>query len=61
MERKQSLTKCKPVKAKTPLTVISMMCEYFHAFFIAFLLIWHWVAKEQILEISRPPYEVGRN
>ena len=54
----------KPVKARTPLTFISMISnEYFlYAFsFIAFLLIWDWVAKEQILGKSlATPYEVAK-
>jgi len=52
------------VKAKTPLTFVSIFKnEYFlYVFsFIAFLLIWDWVAKEQILGRSlAPPYDVAK-
>ena len=54
----------KPVKVRTPLTFTSIIRnEYFlYAFsFIAFLFIWDWVAKEQILGKSlATPYEVAK-
>ena len=52
----------KPVKVKTPLSFVSIVKnEYFlYVFsFIAFLFIWDWVAKEQILGKSlATPHEV---
>jgi ABC-type nitrate/sulfonate/bicarbonate transport system permease component len=52
----------KPIKVKAPLTLIRVIGnEYFlYVFsFIAFLIIWDWVAREQILGKSlATPYEV---
>jgi len=54
----------KPVKAETPFTVINILRnEYFlYVFsFIAFLFMWDWVAREQILGKSlATPYEVTK-
>jgi ABC-type nitrate/sulfonate/bicarbonate transport system permease component len=54
----------KPVKARTPLTFVNVISNEYFLYvlsFIAFLLIWDWVAKEQILGKSlATPYEVAK-